>query len=128
MHEHHKHHHHTKGCNTYSCDVRVGRAWAKKHPPKTVATPFDLCVANREAGTGTVATQSNARFYTINWHLDEDGIHTGGFQWDHATWGEGGGYRYATEAYEATPSEQLKVFHHFYPGHESRWAQTAPYC
>lgn len=29
-----KHHqHHTKGCWTHACDVRVGRKWAIAHPP-----------------------------------------------------------------------------------------------
>lgn len=62
----------------------------------------------------------------IRWHLHEDGTHSGAGQWDPPTWEEGGGR--TDEAWEATPDEQTRVFNRFYPGHESRWAETAPFC
>ena len=38
-HGHGHHHHHHRGCNTTSCDHRIDKAWAKKHPkPKASMT------------------------------------------------------------------------------------------
>jgi hypothetical protein len=118
-----KHHQaHAKGCNTHACDVRVGRKWAIAHKPPFRFTYLIRCVANREAGE-----PGSTSLGLINWHL-HDQSHTGGLQYDHTTWEEAGGLKYAYEAYEATPEEQAKTFYDFYPGHESRWGETAPDC
>lgn len=84
-------------------------------------TAFDICVANNETGE---PGSSDPRY--INWHAG--GTYSGAFQFDEATWAEAGGRRYARIAGEATPAEQLHVFHNFEPGHPTRWPNTVPPC
>jgi hypothetical protein len=101
--------------------VKVDRHWAAAHKPKFSYSQLVLCVANRESGE-----PGSRSFDTINWHAD--GAHKGGLQYDDGTWEEAGGRAYAAHANEATPEQQAKTFYHFYPGHESRWEETAPFC
>lgn len=101
--------------------------WSKHHRPRARSfdlsspTAFDICVANNETGE---PGSSDPRF--INWRAS--GTYSGAFQFDEATWAEAGGTRYSRIAGEATPAQQLHVFHSFEPGHPTRWPNTVPPC
>lgn len=113
------HHHHR--CTT----IRCGRLWAKHHPPKFVFSPFSLCVANHESGTGTVATQANARFNTIDWHFDSEG-YEGAYNWVNSTWLAMGGGKYAQHAYSASPEQQTRIFDAH--ANSTDWPESVPAC
>lgn len=97
---------HHKGCLSRRCDLRVDRAWARRHRPKFVWTPFVLCVFNHEAGEGQ-ATLANASLATINFRYDAEGYEGAG-NWVNSTWRAMGGR--TAHAYEASPREQAEVF------------------
>jgi hypothetical protein len=101
---HHVRRHHRPGCRSSGCDRRVDRAWARRHPPPVLITRFDLCVANQENGEPGASS-----FSTVNWRADND--YEGAFSWEPAKWEAGGGLRYARHPYEASPQEQIAVFH-----------------
>lgn len=98
------HQHHTKGCTTHACDVRVGRAWAKKHQPHFKFGSFELCVANREQGE-----PGSTDFHYINWQARQ-GRYGGAYSMEQSKWEAGGGLHYASVPEEASPEEQTLVF------------------
>lgn len=123
--------HHYKGrnpgCHTPACDHHVGVLWAKHyaktHKPKTTITQFDLCVANRENGEPSATS-----FSSINWKANNN--YEGAFSWEHSKWVAGGGLKYANHPYDATPQEQVAVFHQ--NGRNGEWTAsnwpTIPPC
>src|ERR1019366_606721 len=122
-----KHIKHHTGCNTKSCYKRVGIIWAKKHAPKKdqIITPFDLCVANHESGTGTVATPANSRFNTIDRSYNAEG-YEGAYNWVNSTWLAMGGGKYAEHAYDASPEDQTRIFNAH--ANAQDWPETVPAC
>lgn len=117
---------HRPGCRSRACDHRVDAIWGRHHRLRTFdlssPTAFDICVANNEAGE---PGSSDPHF--IDWHL-HDGAYSGAFQFDGPTWAAAGGMRYSADAGDATPSEQLRVFHSWEPTHPSAWPNTVPPC
>lgn len=87
---------HTKGCNTRSCDIRVGRRWARRHPKARIAS----IVAPYRAWLNKVAaceSSNNTRAVSPN------GKYRGLFQFDLQTWASVGGQG---DPIDATRSEQ----------------------
>ncbi len=86
-------------------------------------TSFDLCVANRENGEPGATS-----FSTVNWKADN--AYEGAFSWEPSKWAAGGGLRYAAHPYEATPMQQIAVFHQ--NGRNGEWTSsnwpTIPPC
>lgn len=63
--------HHTRGCRTHTCDVRVGREWTRKHPPPVRWGPLQSHVATYysvppcDHQTETTASGQHVRFGII---------------------------------------------------------------
>lgn len=120
-HKHHIHRYHPKnpGCHTLRCDRHVGRIWWEKHKPRFQFRPFELCVANREAGS-----PGSYSYNTINWQYNGD--YEGAYNWENSTWISMGGGQYAAHAYDATPEQQTLVFRAH--ANSKDWPQTVPAC
>lgn len=123
-----QHHHHAqlKPCHTLRCE----RSWGRRHhwhppAPPFRFTPFALCVANHESGTGTVATPENSRFSTIDWRYDAGG-YEGAFNWVHSTWLAMKQPSDPEYAYEASPRQQTEVFLAHANPHD--WPESVPAC
>lgn len=124
---------HRPGCRSRRCDHRVDVTWSKHHRPRartfdlSSATAFDICVADNETGE---PGSRDPRF--IRWHAGigrrRDTTYTGAFQFDEPTWREAGGQRFARVAGDATPGEQLHIFHRWERTHPSAWPNTVPPC
>lgn len=75
---------HVRGCATVSCDKRIGKRWARKHPKARIAS----FVAPYRAWLNRVArceSSNNTRA------VSPDGLYRGLFQFDLQTWRSVGG-------------------------------------
>jgi hypothetical protein len=77
--------HHLRGCNTRTCDKRIGKRWARRHPKARVAS----IVAPYRAWLARVArceSSNNTRA------VSPTGRYRGMFQFDMQTWASVGGH------------------------------------
>lgn len=107
---------HKHPCHTHRC----GHLWAIHHRPKFRFRPFELCVANREAGE-----PGSYSYSTINWSYVGES-YEGAYNWVNSTWLAMGGGRYAQHANEATPREQTLIFRAH--ANSQDWPLTVPAC
>jgi Transglycosylase-like domain len=89
---------------------------------KTVFDAFNVCVANREAGSPGSESAS-----TVDWHII-DGDYEGGYQFIESTWLAAGGSRYASAANLANPEQQTVIFNYWEARDPGSWPKSVPAC
>jgi hypothetical protein len=107
------------GCQSNTCDQRVGRKWWKKHHPKPKVRAIEsnysgiaACIRKYESGGNYRAVSKN-------------GLYRGAYQFDYATFAAAGGHG---DPAAASPAEQDAAFARWWPGHHSAWPRTSRMC